>query len=114
MPIRPTRIQVNVRASYTLKNCEGEGNITDISTGGIAMEVKQIFVIGDLVRIVFRLPDSSNQEIDFWGIVRSVNGNLLGIRFEEISNDNSEKLDHFVTSLILEAGRNSRENFENP
>jgi c-di-GMP-binding flagellar brake protein YcgR len=112
MPIRPTRIQVNFKANYTLKNCEGEGHIVDISTGGIAMEVKQIFVVGDLVRIVFRLPDSNNDEIDFWGIVRSINGSMLGIRYEEISNENIEKLEHFVTDLILQAGRNARENFE--
>ncbi len=112
MPLRPTRITVNLKANYTLRNCEGEGTIVDISTGGLALEVKQIFVIGDLVRIIFRLPDSSNEAIDFWGIVKSVSGNMIGIKYEEISNDNVEKLDHFVGNLILQTGRNAREDFE--
>ncbi len=112
MPLRPTRIGVNIKASYTLKNCEGEGIIVDISTGGLAMEVRQIFVIGDLVHVIFRLPDTNNDEVDFWGIVRTVNGNMLGVKYEEISNENIEKLDRFVTSLILTAGRQAREPFE--
>ncbi|MGA2140955.1 MAG: PilZ domain-containing protein [Brevinematales bacterium] len=112
MPLRPTRITVSFKASYILKNCEGEGTIVDISTGGLAIEVKQIFVVGDLVRLIFRLPDSSNAEIDFWGIVKSVNGSMIGLKYEEISNDNIEKLDHFVSNLILQSGRAAREQFE--
>ena len=112
MHLRPTRISVNIKASYYLKNCGGEGNIVDISTGGIAIEVRQIFVVGDLVRIIFRLPDATNEEIDFWGIVRSVNGSIIGIRYEEISNENIEKLEQFVTTLILQSGRSTREPFD--
>lgn len=112
MPLRQTRIAVNLKANYILKNCEGEGTIVDISAGGLAIEVKQIFVIGDLVRIIFRLPDSSNQEIDIWGIVRSVNGSVIGMKYEEISNDNVEIVDRFVANLILQSGRNAKEPFE--
>jgi len=111
MPLRPTRIAVNIKANYVLKNSQGEGHIVDISTGGIAMEVRQIFVVGDLVRIVFRIPDSASEEVDFWGIVRSVNGNVIGIKYEEISRENMEKIDKYVSSLILETGKAAREPF---
>ncbi|NPV37861.1 MAG: PilZ domain-containing protein [Brevinematales bacterium] len=112
MPLRPTRIQVNIRAIYSYKGCEGEGTIIDISTGGLAMEVKQIFVPGDLLRIRFRLEGVSAQEIDIWGIVRSVNGTLLGIKFEEVSNENLERIDQYVTNLLAQRGLPEREQYE--
>ena len=109
MAIRPTRISVNIKAAYTLKGSQGEGNIVDISTGGIGIEVKQIFVLGDLIRVIFHIPDQHNDEIDFWGIVRNVTGNLIGLKYEEISKENMEKIEHYVSSLILQTGRNARE-----
>ncbi|URA09820.1 PilZ domain-containing protein [Thermospira aquatica] len=112
MPLRPTRIKVSIRAVYNYKGCEGEGTIVDISTGGLAMEVKQIFVPGDLLRIRFRLEGVSSTEIDTWGIVRSVNGTLLGIKFEEVSNENLEKIDKYVTSLLAQKGLPERESYE--
>lgn len=111
MSLRPTRIGVNIRATYTLKGFSGEGNIVDISTGGVGIEVKQIFVIGDLVRVSCRLPDSQDGDIDFWGIVRNVNGSVIGLKYEEISKDAMEKIDRFVGTLILKTGRANRENF---
>ncbi|MGC8765939.1 MAG: PilZ domain-containing protein [Brevinematia bacterium] len=111
MGVRATRIPVNIKARYYLKNFEGEGRIVDISTGGIGMEVRQIFVPGDLVRIVFRIPDSTNAEIDFWGIVRNVTGNLIGINFEEISNENRERIDRYVGNLLIQSGKSAREDY---
>ena len=111
MGIRATRIPVNIKASYYLQDSEGEGRIVDISTGGVGMEVRQLFVAGDLVRIVFKIPDTTNAEIDFWGIVRNVTGNLVGINFEEISNENRERIDRYVGNLILQSGKNARETF---
>lgn len=112
MPFRPTRVQVNIKAIYSYKGCEGEGTIVDVSTGGLAMEVKQIFVPGDLLRIRFRLEGISAQEIDIWGIVKSVNGTLLGIKFEEVSNENLEKIDHYVTTLLTQKGLPEREPYD--
>lgn len=108
---RATRIPVNIKATYFLKGSQGEGSLVDISTGGVGMEVRQIFVIGDLLRVKFRLPDSKNEEIDFWGIVRSVSGNCIGLNYEEISHENTEKIDRYVSTLLLQNGRNSREAF---
>ncbi len=108
---RATRIPVSIKAVYYLKSSQGEGRIVDISTGGIGMEVRQIFVPGDLVRIVFRIPDQTNAEIDFWGIVRNVTGNLVGINFEEISNENREKIDKYVANLLLQSGRGAKESY---
>lgn len=111
--VRATRIVVNIKATYSLRGCQGEGHIVDISTGGLGIEVKQIFVIGDLVRVTFRIPNSHNDEVDFWGIVRNVSGNVVGLMYEELSKENMDKIDGYVASLILQNGRSERENFEN-
>ena len=111
MGVRATRIPVNIKAVYYLKGSQGEGSIVDISTGGLGMEVRQIFVVGDLLRVIFRIPDAKNEEIDFWGIIRSVSGNSIGINYEEISHENSEKIDRYVSNLLLSNGRTSRESF---
>ncbi len=110
MPFRATRISVNIKASYILKGFQGEGHIVNISTGGIGIEVKQIFVIGDLVRVIFKIPGPRNDEVDFWGIVMNITGNVVGLKYEEISKENTEKIDKYVSTLILESGKESREN----
>jgi len=110
MPFRATRISVNIKASYVLKGSQGEGHIIDISTGGLGLEVKQIFVAGDLVRVIFKLPPNFKDEVDFWGIVRNVTGNIVGLKYEEISKENTEKIDRYVSTLILQSGKDSKEN----
>ncbi len=104
MPFRPTRVEINIPARYTYKDCEGTGTIVDISTGGIAMEVKQIFVPGDLLRVRFRIEEVSATEIDVWVIVCSVSGTTIGCKFDEISQENREKIDRFVTRLLQARG----------
>lgn len=111
MAIRPTRISVNIKTTYTLKGFQGEGHIVDISTGGIGLEVKQIFVLGDLVRLQFRFPNGPGEEVDFWGIVKNVNGSIIGLKYEEISKENVDKIDNYVASLLVQNGRDAKENF---
>ncbi len=111
MPFRPTRISVTIPTIYSYKGCEGRGNIVNISTGGLAMEVKQTFVEGDLLRIRFRLPEVSSEEIDVWGIVCSVNGPILGIKFDEVSNENRRRIDDYVTLLLGEKGLSPTEEY---
>lgn len=109
--LRQTRISANIPASYFLKGFQGEGKILDISMGGIGMEVRQIFVPGDLMRIKFRLPGNDAPEVDFWGIVRSVSGNILGIKYEEIANSDIEAINHYMGSALLKLGKSTREEF---
>ncbi len=106
MALRLTRISVNIPATYVLKGHEAEGKIVDISSGGIGMEVRQIFLVGDLIQIHF--PTDVGQ-IDFWGIVRRISGNTIGIQFEEISKEQEENLENFVSSLLHERGLRNQE-----
>lgn len=108
--LRPTRVQVRAEATYYLKGSEAKGLIVDISEGGIGMEVKQIVVAGDLIRVKFNT--DSGYTIDFWGIVRNVTGNFIGIKYEEISNESRKQIDNYVTDLLRSRGLSKREFFE--
>lgn len=108
MALRLTRIPVNIPATYSLKGHESEGKIVDISSNGLGMEVRQIFVIGDLIRIQFA---TTTDAVDFWGIVRRISGGTIGIQFEEISKENEEKIEEFVNDLLREKNLRKQENF---
>lgn len=43
--------------------------------------------------------------------MRNVTGNLVGINFEEISNENREKIDKYVANLLLQSGRGAKESY---
>lgn len=109
MGVRYTRINVSLTCTYYLQGSEANGTIVDISSGGIGIEVKQILVAGDILRIKFNTPDQN--VIDFWGIVRNVTGNFIGVKYEEISNENRERIEHLVNDLLKTRGLASRESF---
>ncbi|OHD54198.1 MAG: hypothetical protein A2Y33_12905 [Spirochaetes bacterium GWF1_51_8] len=107
-PLRLTRITVSIPAIYSWKGSTAEGMIVDISSGGIGLDVKQIFVVGDIMRVQFRAGD---RLIDFWGIVRNVSGNTIGVRFEELSNENRELIEKLVDDLLRARGLSSHEGY---
>jgi c-di-GMP-binding flagellar brake protein YcgR len=107
--LRLTRVPVRIPATYYLKGIEAKGTSVDISSGGVGLEAKQIFVQGDIIRVVFMGHDG--KMIDFWGIVMNVGQNAIGIRYEEISNDMREAIDDFVTALIRKHGLTAKEPF---
>jgi len=109
--LRPTRVNVNIKASYSFKGFEGEGIILDISSGGVGMEVKQIFVPGDLVKISFRVPHPVDENVEFWGIVRNVNSNIVGIQYEEISKETKEKIERYLGFILLRTGKPPKESY---
>lgn len=109
---RLTRIQVNIKANYVLKGNQGECDIVDISSGGIGISVRQTFVLGDLIHVIFRIPIGSKEEIDFWGIVRNVNSKIIGLKYEEISHDNIDKIDKYLGLLLEQNGKREKENFD--
>lgn len=105
--LRLTRVPVRIPASYYMKGIEAKGTIVDISSGGVGMEAKQFFMEGDVIRVVFVA--NEGKMVDFWGIVMNIGPNGIGIRYEEISNENREAIDDFVTGLIRKHGLPNRE-----
>ena len=102
-------MDVKVPAVYYWKGNPGDATIVDISQGGIAMEIKQILVVGDIIRIQF---NTSDHLIEFWGIVRNVAGNVIGVKFEEISNDAIEYIEEYVGVLLKSRGLATKEHYE--
>ncbi len=110
--LRLTRIDVKIPATYTLKGQQSEGLIINISSGGIAMEVRQIFLIGDILRLQFKLPGNKVQpEVDFWGIVKNVQHGQIGIQFEELSHEMGQLLEEYVNDMLRSRGLTQRESY---
>lgn len=110
--LRLTRIDVRIPVTYTWKGVQADGTVVNISSGGVGIEVKQIFVVGDIIRVQFKLKtEKMNDDVDFWGIVRNVNNGQIGVKFEELSNENREKLEDYVGELLRERGLSQRESY---
>ncbi len=107
--LRLSRVPVNIEATYYLRNIKGQCTIVDISEGGVGIETNQLFVVGDLVRLVFNLSDDLH--IDMWGIVRNVNGTKVGIEYEELPYEGRESIKRFVANLLIQLGKNKYEPF---
>ena len=105
--LRLSRVPVNIKATYYLKKTKGECRITDISEGGVGIETNQLFVEGDLVRLIFDLDEDLH--IDMWGIVRNVNGSKVGIEYEELPFEKRERLKRFITDLLIKLGKSKYE-----
>ena len=107
--LRFTRIPVSIRAEYQYKKNKGQCIILDFSEGGIGIETKQIFVEGDLIRVMADLPNNSH--IDIWCVVRNIQGMILGLEFEEISHAQREALQSYIYALLENKDKNKYEKF---
>lgn len=105
---RMTRISSSIYGEYQYKSTKGECIITDFSMDGLAIATRQLFVVGDLLRIRASLPRSSIR-IDIWCVVRNVQGGKVGLQFEEISYEQKEQLREYVYSILDTAKKGKTE-----
>ncbi len=110
MGLRLVRVNVNIPVTYIFKGNESDATIVDISSGGVGIEVKQVFAVDDIIRLKFRLGNGTL--IDFWGIVKNVSNNFIGIKYEEISNETCKALENYVNELRLKQGIAAREQYD--
>ena len=107
---RYTRIPVEYKATYTLGRITGEGIITDISEGGIAMRTRQAFAVGDELKIQSRI--TSNLILEFTGEVQSYQGNILGIQIKEIDPEIMRRFKDHVGGMLRVVSRASTEEYK--
>jgi len=96
--LRQTRITVSIAAEYQFKKNSGDCTIVDFSEGGLGIEANQIFVEGDLVRV--KANPSKDLSLDIWCKVCNIMGRKIGLAFEEISNEQRERLQSYVYNLL--------------
>ncbi|MCX8028694.1 MAG: PilZ domain-containing protein [Brevinematales bacterium] len=110
--LRSTRIPVSIEAIYEFRGTRDKCNIVDISETGMRLEVKQILVPGDMIKVVFSiLYDQKPYTIEAWCIVRNSSGNEVGVEYDELSNENKKRLVAYVESLLLKHGKSRYEPF---
>ena len=106
---RSTRLPVEYRAEYSLGDISGKGLITDISAGGVALRVKQSFVIGDQLYIISRI--SNDLVLEFGGEVRNMEGNIVGIKITDIDPSIHERFSNHVAGMLRIANKSEIEKY---
>lgn len=110
--LRAARVPVNIDAVYEFKGIKGKCTIIDISETGMRIEVKQIFIPGDIIKVTFPiLYESKTFTIEAWCVVRNSSGNEIGVEYDELSNENKKKLITYVETLLLRHGKSKYETF---
>jgi len=107
--LRYTRIPVEYKAVYYMGDISGEGIITDISEGGMAMRVNQALIIGDELAVEASI--SSNLILKFTCDVRSIQGNMVGIAIIEIDPDLKERFTSHIEGVLRMKKLDRREIF---
>ena len=106
---RSTRLPVEYKAEYTLGEISGEGLITDISSGGIALRVKQSFALGDQLLVQSRI--SNDLVLEFSGEVRNMEGNIVGIKIIDIDPGIHERFNSHIDAMLRMANKKQVEKF---
>ncbi len=108
---RFSRVPVNIEAEYELKSLKDKCTIIDISQGGMRIEVRQVLVPGDMIKIKFHifLPKAGREEIEAWCVVRSFSGDEAGLEFDEIPYAKKDLLMEYINHLLILYGKEKRE-----
>jgi hypothetical protein len=93
-----TKLPVEYKANYSFGTIAGEGFITDISSNGVALRVKQAFVIGDEVHVKSII--TNDLILEFSGKVRRIEGNIVGIKIKTINPRIHERFKKHIEGLL--------------
>jgi len=107
---RSTRLPVEYRANYRLGDISDVGLITDISSGGVALRVKQAFAIGDELHITSRI--SSDLVLEFSGEVRNMEGNIVGIKIKAIDPSIHERFKDHIAGMLRMVNKGEVEQYK--
>ena len=107
---RDTRIPVEYIAKYSIGNISGAGLITDISSNGIALRVKQVFVLGDEVHVKSII--SNDLILELSGTVRSIEGNIVGIKIQTVDPSIHERFKQHIEGLLRLTNKSGVEKYK--
>ena len=105
-----TRIPIEYIAKYSFGNISGAGLITDISSNGIALRVKQAFVIGDELHVKSII--SNDLILELSGTVRSIEGNIVGIKIKTIDPGIHERFKQHIEGILRIANKREIEKYK--
>lgn len=90
------RLSVAYPAMYCVTSTVGEGNVTNLSAVGCAIETNQPLLANQSVALRLMLPDQQESLPIDQAHVRWVHGNLAGIEFVEVEPTANLRLHGFV------------------
>ena len=108
--LRSTRLPVEYKVNYSFGNINGEGFLTDISEGGVALRVKQALAIGDELQITSMI--TSGLILEFSGEVRNISGNIAGIKIKEIDPSIHRRFKSHIEGILRIANKREIEKYK--
>ena len=96
--LHTTRLPVEYKAKYIFGTIVGEGSITEISANEVALRVKQAFLIGDELHVKSII--TNDLLLEFYGTVRSIEGNIVGIKIKTINPKIHERFKQHIAGLL--------------
>jgi DNA-directed RNA polymerase subunit RPC12/RpoP len=97
------RVAVHLPATVASREGMAEGEVTDLSLVGCGVKADLHPVAGDQVTLRVRLTRAT-RPVEITAAVRSVHTGALGLEFTGVSDDERERLRHFLAALVVTDG----------
>ncbi|MCL6561073.1 MAG: PilZ domain-containing protein [Firmicutes bacterium] len=104
--LRKTELRDHIRVSVNIPakiNNDCDGNIVNLSLGGLLINTDCKLCVGDVVQLCFHI-DQSSLNINCQ-VVRKGDDNQYGLRFIELSRPARITIDHYILERIIEDKR---------
>ncbi|MEK6794272.1 MAG: PilZ domain-containing protein [Spirochaetota bacterium] len=88
------RVRVSFEARYIFGNTRSTCLVTDLSMTGATLKVQQFFTEGDMLTIIFKIPDMG--DFSLMSRVRHVKGGRIGIEFLSHTAEDVRVLAEFI------------------
>lgn len=100
---RFTRVPLRCKVSLESGNDRLEGTTLDLSLGGAMVQSHRVFPSGTLVTVSLELEAGASHLRSAARVIRTVGTECMGIQFDDLGPQESERLQQFLLPLILAA-----------
>lgn len=98
--LRSTRVLVNLRSTYTIKDSTYACEILDLSLEGLKIRTRQIMEVNDLLKISLSL---EGKDVVFFCLIRNKGENEgeYGLRIEELHPDDKAAYEEYMMRFFV-------------
>ncbi|HEV8473225.1 MAG TPA: PilZ domain-containing protein [Methylomirabilota bacterium] len=94
------RAAVHIPITFTIRGEQAQGELTDISLGGCALQTEFPLVPGETVRMELNLPRQTTPIVIDAAAVRSASDGRVGLSFDRIARDHRRRLHEVMLGLL--------------
>jgi DNA-binding response OmpR family regulator len=102
---RYSRIATACKVSMDLKDMSSHGTTIDMSLTGMRVKMTRIFPVNSVVTTILELAPEKPKLSLRCRVVRQIDDNSMGVEYEPLDEQASQKLEDFLLPRVLEAAR---------